>query len=425
MKKLFFSLCVILLSVLWVNAQECITSECHVDFSKLRLLHAPVEDGCTNCHVKTGDHKFKPIDSATHCVECHDAKNAGRIVHSAMKTGECQDCHDPHGGNDRSFIKTQRMDTLCFNCHDQEPMAKTIVHGPMATGNCAICHDPHSSDHDALLKTPKKTVCTRCHTEKDYSGEGLHMHTPLEEGCDGCHDSHASDNPFQLISPTESLCEICHGDLITDAENAESKHPIVVQGKKCANCHDPHGSLFEHNLKRDQLSLCLDCHNKPIIGTDGKDYNVYQIISKNPNKHGPVEDGNCTGCHDAHGSNYYKILIKEYPEKFYTPFVEKKYDLCFECHENTLVRDEKTTTLTGFRDGDRNLHYLHINREKGRTCRACHEIHAGEQPRHIRPETPFGEWSIPMGFIKTETGGSCTPGCHKAYTYVNKKDRPL
>ena len=45
--------------------------------------------------------------------------------------------------------------------------------------------------------------------------------------------------------------------------------------------------------------------------------------------------------------------------------------------------------LTGFRDGDVNLHYLHVNREeKGRTCRTCHEMHGSDLPNHMASGVP-------------------------------------
>lgn len=423
MKKtiiLFTCLGFILLSS-WLQAQECITAECHADFKKIKLLHGPVANDCTACHIQTGEHEFTFEDKERHCIKCHDDQRGGANVHGPLDSGKCQDCHDPHGGSDLSFLKAERMDTMCFECHDREPMNKKVVHGPMATGNCAICHNPHSSDYPMLLKGSKETLCIKCHTDKDYSGDNMFMHTPLENGCDGCHDPHASDFSYQLLTPTENICAACHEELIDKAGKVGFKHPIVLQEKKCANCHDPHGSLYDHNLTTDQLSVCLGCHNKPIIGTDGKDYNIYTIVSNNPEKHGPVSDGNCTGCHNPHGSNSYKILIEDFPEDFYTVFEEEKYNLCFQCHENTLVRDQQTTTLTNFRNGSQNLHYLHVNREKGRTCRACHEVHAGDQPKHIRKETPFGEWDIPLGFVKSETGGSCSPGCHKPFSYDRGK----
>lgn len=76
--------------------------------------------------------------------------------------------------------------------------------------------------------------------------------------------------------------------------------------------------------------------------------------------------------------------------------------------------------LTNFRDGDLNLHYLHVNRDKkGRSCRTCHEIHGSDLPAHVATSVPFegSGWPLPIGFKKTPSGGSCAPGCHKPYGY--------
>jgi len=104
------------------------------------------------------------------------------------------------------------------------------------------------------------------------------------------------------------------------------------------------------------------------------------------------------------------------------PFALENYGLCFSCHEKTIALNPETTTLTNFRNGSRNLHYLHINKpDKGRTCRACHETHASNSPKHIRNSVPFGAWDLPLNFQKTENGGSCLPGCHKLKKYDRVK----
>ena len=107
---------------------------------------------------------------------------------------------------------------------------------------------------------------------------------------------------------------------------------------------------------------------------------------------------------------------KAFPDSFYTSFESEKYDLCFACHDKQIILEEKTAA-TGFRNGEQNLHYLHVNREKGRSCRACHHEHAANQPNHIREEVPFGRWRMQVEFEKTETGGSCSTGCHVPYKY--------
>ena len=68
-------------------------------------------------------------------------------------------------------------------------------------------------------------------------------------------------------------------------------------------------------------------------------------------------------------------LRRPFPERFYASFDIASYGLCFECHEEALVTEERTTELTNFRNGDLNLHFRHVNQEKGRTCRACHDVH--------------------------------------------------
>jgi hypothetical protein len=110
-------------------------------------------------------------------------------------------------------------------------------------------------------------------------------------------------------------------------------------------------------------------------------------------------------------------------------FALEKYDLCFTCHEKQLVTTEKTTGLTKFRNGTTNLHFVHVNKsDKGRSCRACHTTHASANAHQIRDSVPFGSWQMPINYKAVESGGSCSPGCHKAYSYDRVKAvdyRPL
>ena len=62
------------------------------------------------------------------------------------------------------------------------------------------------------------------------------------------------------------------------------------------------------------------------------------------------------------------------------------------------------------------------NRDKN--CRACHLSHAGPNERIIRTSLRYGKWDMPMHFQKTETGGSCFPGCHAQWAYDREKPVP-
>jgi hypothetical protein len=88
------------------------------------------------------------------------------------------------------------------------------------------------------------------------------------------------------------------------------------------------------------------------------------------------------------------LLSKPYPETFYAEFNPENFAMCFTCHDKKLVEAKEAEGLTGFRNGKQNLHFAHVNKEKGRTCRACHEKHASprimlaglSQGVHVRPQ---------------------------------------
>jgi hypothetical protein len=116
------------------------------------------------------------------------------------------------------------------------------------------------------------------------------------------------------------------------------------------------------------------------------------------------------------------MLVSAFPESFYAPYETETYGLCFKCHREEAIIEPKTTVLTGFRDQDNNLHYLHVKKvERGRTCRTCHQEHAAKQEHLIRDGVPYGQsgWKLNLNYQKMETGGSCTKTCHDTKTYDN------
>ena len=105
------------------------------------------------------------------------------------------------------------------------------------------------------------------------------------------------------------------------------------------------------------------------------------------------------------------------------PYRDGLYDACLKCHEKNLLRFAETTIYTKFRNGSRNLHFVHVsNKSKGRSCRLCHEPHSsnGEKLISVDGKT-FGSWKIPLNFKINPTGGTCAPGCHRAFRYDREK----
>jgi predicted CXXCH cytochrome family protein len=250
-----------------------------------------------------------------------------------------------------------------------------------------------------LLVKQVPDLCASCHGElfkKRY------VHAPVAAGeCLSCHDPHQGDNPRLLKLAGSALCFSCHGDMF--AKNAFSHAPVA--SGDCFACHDPHQSDSPKLLKRAGSDLCFSCHDKALVA--GK-------IT-----HAPVRKGECVSCHAPHGSGNYRMLVKPFPESFYLPYAPEHFSLCFQCHNRDIAEDMRTDTLTNFRNGDRNLHYLHVNKpDKGRSCKVCHEVHSAGMDKLVRSTIPgFGKWDIPLNYTKTETGGTCVVGCHKPKTY--------
>ena len=148
-------------------------------------------------------------------------------------------------------------------------------------------------------------------------------------------------------------------------------------------------------LPTDEKSTCLGCHGKDDLGKPALK-NIQKEITGKKYVHGPIQKGECKACHDPHGSNFFRHPPGTIPLGVYVPYKAGLYDACLNCHEKNLLRFADTTLYTKFRNGSRNLHFVHVaNGRKGRTCRVCHEPHASDGEKLIRKEgLKFGDWKI-------------------------------
>ena len=405
--------------------KTCLSADCHADYSAQKHVHGPVGLGdCKACHKSTdaSQHAYKLVRKGRElCEYCHLEQATKKNVHQPLKDGDCQQCHDPHAASNKQLLKKDTVVESCNECHEDLTQAEHL-HGPVAIGQCSICHNPHSSDEKHLLTTTPEEVCVSCHvTTKTEMEKFEFIHEAAKGECFGCHDPHGANNWKLLRAEAPDMCYPCHEDIQKRAENSKYKHGVIKEKGSCLECHTPHASTVRFILKSAPTELCLTCHDEP-VGKDGAIPSVTSQIEGKKFLHGPIKDKDCGGCHKTHGSDHFRLLDKEYPPLFYAPFDKENYDLCFNCHPDTLVLDEKTKKLTDFRNGDSNLHYLHVNKDRrGRTCRACHQIHGSNNERHIRESVPYGSWDLPIGFDKTETGGTCAPGCHVKKDYDRVK----
>jgi predicted CXXCH cytochrome family protein len=389
-----------------------------------------VKDGdCRSCHKQIANgHPVKgskgfelTARGAALCTQCHEALGKKKVVHAPVKEGDCVACHKPHGTAERFLLDVgEDRSALCFGCHDDASFKDKYLHGPVAVGACTRCHDPHESNEPHLFKTQGREKCLRCHADFEKTmKEAAVIHSPVQlNQCYSCHEPHAAPLAGLLKKQMPGLCTYCHKKVGEKMTSAKFPHKPLLQEGGCATCHLAHFGKAKGILLADEKTVCLGCHDSNKLGTPPLK-NIKQEISGKKYLHGPLRNGQCTGCHDPHGSNTFRILRKNYPSDLYVPYQDGLYDECLLCHEKNLLRFSDTTLYTKFRNGSRNLHYVHVvNKRKGRTCRICHEPHASNSPKLIRNEgVNFGEWKIPLNIQFTPTGGSCTPGCHKYLRY--------
>ena len=355
------------------------------------------------------------------CSQCHDRKEKKKVVHPP----DCLfACHKPHGADGRFLLDNDKdLTPLCEGCHKITLSKQKYMHGPAAVGSCAECHDPHQSSEDALLKGPVRSLCLKCHQDFAKSLESApFVHLPVkEDSCTSCHDPHGSQEVMFLKNNMTDLCLDCHEDMQKKTVELKAPHKTVKEGKGCGNCHSPHYAKAKGLFAVEEKDLCISCHNTDKLGTLK---NIKKDIDGKKHVHGPISKGDCKACHDPHGSDFFRMLKGSYPADLYVPYKEGAFEACLGCHEKNLLRYADTTIYTKFRNGNQNLHYLHVvNTRKGRTCRVCHEPHASDEEKLISKEgTRFGDWKIPVGFKISTTGGSCAPGCHRPYKY--DRDKP-
>ncbi len=404
-----------------IEKGDCFAQECHsaMTTEKKAYQHKPFEEHkCMSCHLPemASNNDSVEINQRMICAGCHETVenelSGSLYIHGPINAGDCTSCHNPHQ-SDVKYLLKESYNKLCDTCHKMDRLfSGAVKHKPVKDGNCGLCHDPHASNYKSRLKDVGANLCISCHEEMVTGMTYEYVHMPLlESGCSDCHDPHSGRDSLRLRSSIDTLCFNCHKEKKNAIEHYDVEHKPAKEGK-CIICHSPHFSENKSLLRAQVDDLCYQCHK------ENREWQSRHF------QHGPVVQGNCSACHNPHGSDNAYILRLSFPHKFYSEYEKGKYNLCFLCHKESMVTAEETETVTYFRNGKKNLHTLHVNQKKGRTCRACHDVHASDQEDHIREEFRFGAADIPIYYKKTENGGTCIPGCHieRSYDRINSVD---
>ena len=278
------------------------------------------------------------------------------------------------------------------------------MHGPVSAGDCTACHAPHESDIKPLLRQEGGRAVRGLSRRRAGAAEEDPTCIPrLQGGCTSCHNPHGSEHPKLLADEGAGVCFACHDEIGTKVAKAPVVHAAVKDEKGCASCHSPARERQREAAARvprrtPALAATRRSSRQSMTTLHGpiqrREVHALPRPARRPEREAPrgrIPDGTRTSRTPTRSTRSVSpatsAICVQYPD---------------------------TSFATGFRDGERNLHYLHVNnKQKGRSCRMCHDMHGSRSPKLIAAAVPFGKWSLPLKFVKTETGGSCAPGCHK------------
>lgn len=292
---------------------------------------------------------------------------------------------------------------------------------PSDPSSCATCHEATSDGTRGGVSDTSSALCLTCHDDPARAaGEGAHVHNAASGRCVDCHNAHNATESSLLLAPPAELCVRCHSD-VQRAMKSAVPHGALAGAASCTTCHAAHASREPRLLRQDTRALCTTCHaSDALVDHRGKTLVDVGARTRAAHVHAPIETEGCTACHAPHGGDRFRMLKENFPSSFYAPYTRESYALCFQCHEESLVEARVTTTATEFRDGDQNLHAVHVDAgERGRTCRACHDVHGATEPHLLQESVPFGShgWRLPLNWRESEHGGSCAKTCHMVKSY--------
>ncbi|MGE5507582.1 MAG: cytochrome c3 family protein [Chitinophagales bacterium] len=315
---------------------------------------------CVNCHDPHGGGETRSLlrlgsrqDSTAMCVACHvDAQAYGAYsgpkVYAAsphgnsltgvarpgtgFATGECLNCHDPHGKGYAKLLVEPRGNELCLRCH--EAPSTGVTSAGLWPGKVAF--QAAGGVHANPPVVPKTGV------RRTYPGRDA-----LPGSCVNCHNPHGSMDARtgQLTAGMtnaagSSLCYQCHPDL-RFAFTSLSRHGV----------DDPASGL-----------TCLSCHNPHLVSRLDQ----------------PVTDPKQPG------------VRMSFPATAATTRTTAYNAFCLRCHDgstalagNVELQLASASAPGGFSGGGRNLHYAHVT-ERGLGCANCHASHGSSNRALLR-----------------------------------------
>lgn len=260
------------------------------------------------------------------CAVCHEdvVKAFGKNPHETLAlaprnlVNPCESCHGPgrehieSGGEPSKIIafkgeRAEFFNKQCLNCHRDNRHVNAFLESRHAREglDCTSCHKIHfAAVTTPLLKERTNGLCMSCHDLQRTQFSKPFHHPVREEGmtCADCHNPHSGidHNMVKTSFSGEEVCYRCHSEI--QGPYVFEHEAIMIRG--CTGCHQPHGSNNTRMLVRSTVSaLCLECHSRS-----------QNVLTAQPpsfhNLNSPIFQ-NCTTCHVMiHGSNFSRIFLR-------------------------------------------------------------------------------------------------------------------
>jgi predicted CXXCH cytochrome family protein len=186
---------------------------------------------------------------------------------------------------------------------------------------------------------------------------------------------------------------------------------VVLAALLCAAQPAPAGGAQHPPIATRQGCVTRQCHAR-----------LLELEPRAPGQsaHQPAEEGDCASCHDLALPGETRFVKGAPAGGGDGPDRGQPWDLalCAGCHGEALAAKDAPAGATGFADGRKNLHALHVQAARGPRCLPCHDPHAAPQAKLLRERIPArGGVTITQEFRAEKNGGWCRTGCHAPKGY--------